>query len=214
VQQRINDLDNALKAKGKTLQQYYLDTGQSESRIKTDIAAVVQWNAYTKKHITEDQVKKYYEENRELFDGVMIRASHIFLKVAKDAEPSAQQAARQKLQAVRQEIAKGLDFAEAAKKHGQDAAAANGGDLGYFPSARNDADPFLRTVSVMKAGQVSDVVQTDYGFHLIKVTDRKSGKPSSFEECQEDARILVAEELRLSIIDQERKKAKIEISLP
>src|SRR5262245_35060414 len=70
VQQRIAELEKSLKARGKTLQQFYEDSGQSPGRLTRDITAVVQWNAYTKKYITEADCKKYYEDNKELFDGV------------------------------------------------------------------------------------------------------------------------------------------------
>jgi parvulin-like peptidyl-prolyl isomerase len=213
IKARITELDTSLKAKGKTLAQFYADTGQSEARLTRDIDAVIRWNAYVKKKITDDEVKRYYTDNKELFDGVMIRASHIFLRVPRNSDQKVQQVAVQKLQAVRQEIVKGTDFAEAAKKHSQDQTAANGGDLGYFPPSRKDADPFLRAVSAMKAGELSDVVQTDYGFHLIKVVDRKPGKPTTLEDVKDDVRMLIAEEMRLQIIAEQRKAAKVEVNL-
>jgi parvulin-like peptidyl-prolyl isomerase len=117
--------------------------------------------------------------------------------------------------AIRQQALAGADFAELARKHGQDASAAQGGDLGWFPpSGKSETDPFLRTVSSMKVNEISHVVQTDYGFHLIKVTDRKAGKPSNYEEVKDDARLLVAEELRMKIIEDMRKTAKIEVLIP
>lgn len=215
ARQRLEELEKSLKARGKTLKQFYEDSGQSPERLERDINAVVQWNAYVKKHVTDEDVKKYYEDNKELFDGVMIRASQVFLRAPRNGDPKAQTEARQKLLAIRQQALAGADFAELARKHGQDASAANGGDLGWFPpSGKSETDPFLRTVSSMKVNEISHVVQTDYGFHLIKVTDRKPGKPTAFEEVKDDARVLVAEELRMKIIEDMRKAARIEVLIP
>jgi parvulin-like peptidyl-prolyl isomerase len=214
AQQRVAELEKSLKARGKSLRQFYEESGQSPERLQRDINAVVQWNAYVKKHVTDEDTKKYYEDNKELFDGVMIRASQVFIRAARDADPKVQTEARQRLLAVRQQALSGADFAELARKHGQDATAASGGDLGYFPpSGKTEQDPFLRTVSAMKVNEISHVVQTDYGFHLIKVTDRKAGKPSTYEDAKDDARVLVSEELRVKIIEDMRKTAKIEIGI-
>jgi len=215
ARERMAELEKSLKARGKTLKQFYEDSGQSPERLERDINAVVQWNAYVKKHVTDEDVKKYYEDNKELFDGVMIRASQVFLRVPREADPKVLAETRQKMLAIRQQALAGADFAELARKHGQDASAAQGGDLGWFPpSGKSETDPFLRTVSSMKVNEISHVVQTDYGFHLIKVTDRKAGKPSNYEEVKDDARLLVAEELRMKIIEDMRKTAKIEVLIP
>jgi len=215
AQERLAELEKSLKARGKTLRQFYEDSGQSPERLLKDINAVVQWNAYVKKRISDEDVKRYYEEHKELFDGVMIRASQIFLRLPRQADAKTLAETRQKLQAIRQQALAGADFAELARKYGQDGSAANGGDLGWFPpSGKSETDPFLRTVSAMKVNEISPIVQTDYGLHLIKVTDRKAGKPSTFEEVKEDARILAAEDLRYQIIQDMRKSAKIEILLP
>jgi parvulin-like peptidyl-prolyl isomerase len=215
VQQRIGELDRSLKAKGKSLEEYYKETGQSPARMQRDIAAVIQWNAYVKKHVTEEQLKQCYEDHRELLDGVMIRASHIYIPAERNAEPKTHQTAVQQLQSLRQELLQGTDFAALAKQHSQDRnTAKNGGDLGYFPPSRKDKDPFLRTVSHMKVGELSNIVQTDYGYHLIKVTERKTGKPTTFDGSKDDARVLAAEDLRVAIMQEQRQKAKIEINWP
>jgi len=213
VQSRVNELQNALQSRGRTLQDYLEENGQTEAGLKAEITAVIQWNAYVKNRITDEEARKYYERNRELFDGTLIRVSHIAL-AAPNGDTKTQQAALKKLQGVKEELARGVDFAEAAKKHSEDPTARNGGDLGYFPPNSNEPDPFVRTASALQVGQVSDVVRSEYGYHLIKVTDRKPGKPTTFEESKDDARLLCADELRQQIIADQRKAAKVQINLP
>src|SRR5262249_50312963 len=97
----------------------------------------------------------------------------------------------------------------------QDPRAADGGDLGFFLRKGDFDEAFLRAAFALPVGQVSDVVQTDYGLHLIQVTERKPGKETKFADLKEAAREFCAEELRQQILAQERKAAPIsEIHLP
>lgn len=214
VQARIKALEASLKADGRTLQDFYRDSGQTEAHLRGDIAALVQWNAYAAKRITAEDAQRYYEKHRELFDGVLLRASHIFIRCPASADSRTQQAARQKLQRLRQEILQGLDFSDAARKHSEDGSAARGGDIGSFPPCGPETDTFVRAAAALNVGQLSDIVQTDDGFHLIKLTERKPGRSSTFEEVKEDVRLVCAEELRLQVIAEQRKAARIEMNLP
>jgi parvulin-like peptidyl-prolyl isomerase len=213
IQQRVAELEKALQMQKKTLQTYCQETGQTEAQLRTRIATVIQWNAYARKQITDEQVKRFYDSNKDLFDGTTIRASHVYVK-APPGDAKADQAAKQLMQTVHREALAGRDFAALAKKYSQDNAAAQGGDVGYFPQRSSDPDPFIRTASNLKVGQISEPVRSEWGWHLIKLTERKAGKPSTFAEMQEEARLMCADELRLSVVAQERKTAKIEVMLP
>jgi parvulin-like peptidyl-prolyl isomerase len=214
VQKRINELEAAQKAKGRTLQDYYKESGQSDAKLRADITAAIQWNAYVKKKFTEAELKKHYDENKELFDGVLLRASHIAVKVPPASDVKTKDAAKARLQSLRHEIiGRGLDFSEAAKKHSQDPTAPNGGDLGYFPP-RGDPAEFIRAAASLKVGQVSDVVQTEYGYHIVKLTERKPGKPTTFDEVKDEVRVFYAEEFRQKLLADLRNAAKLEIHLP
>ncbi len=213
IQSRINELQNALQARGRTLQDYFEENGQTEGRLRAEIDAVIRWNAFVKNRITDEEAQKYYEQNRELFDGVLIRVSHIALQTP-PGDAKAEQAAVKKLNAVKEELARGVDFAQAAKKHSQAPTAPNGGDLGYFPPNQQEPDPFIRTASTLHVGQISDIVRTEQGFHILKVTDRKPGKPTTFDQCKEEARLLAADELRQKVIADQRKTAKLQMHLP
>src|SRR5262249_52324902 len=115
--------------------------------------------------------------------------------------------------AVRLELLKGADFATLARQYSSDKTSGEkGGDLGWFPPRKADPDVFIRTASAMKVGDVSGLVRTDYGLHLIKIMDYKPGKPSTFEEVQDAVRDVLADELKVSIILQQRREAKIEVN--
>jgi parvulin-like peptidyl-prolyl isomerase len=215
IQQRMAELEKSLAAKQKTLADYCKDTGQTEPQLRTRITTVVQWNAYARKKVSDEDAKRYYEANKDMFDGITVRASHVFLKLSANADAKQQQTVLQQLQTIQREALQGRDFAELAKKYSQDdATAARGGDLGYFPQRAADPDPFVRTASTMRVGQLSEPVRTDYGYHLIKLTDRKAGKPTTYDEMKEESRLMCVDDLRLSVITEQRKAAKIEVFLP
>ncbi len=215
VQKQFEELVGGLKKQGKTVQDFCKETGETEAQLKQDIVNMLQWRDYVKARITDTEVKRYYDENKDFFDGIMVRASHIVLRLAPDATDADKQAARTKLLGLRQEIVSGkLDFAEAAKKHSQCPSAPQGGDLNFFPRKFVVEENFARAAFALQVGQVSDIVQTDFGLHLIKVTERKPGTPSDFAKIKDDVREFCVMDLRQGVLLQQRKASKIEINLP
>jgi parvulin-like peptidyl-prolyl isomerase len=215
VAKRFAELAEALKKQGKTLQDFCKETNQTPEQVQSGIVNMLQWAAFVKDKVGDAEVKRYYDENREFFDQVLVRASHIVLRVTPEASAGERQTAEQKLRALRTEILAGrLDFAEAAKKNSQCQSAPGGGDVGLFPRKGYIMEPFAKTAFAMKVGEVSDVVQTDYGLHLIKVTERQPGQPSDFSKIKEAVREVCVEEVRQNVVAQLRKQAEIKMHLP
>jgi parvulin-like peptidyl-prolyl isomerase len=215
VNKKVDELEASLKQQGKTLADFYKESGQSEAQLRTNIANMLQWAAYVKEHLTEADIKRYYDENRDFFDRIAVRASHIVLRVSSSASEGERQQVRGRLQALRQEIVSGkIDFADAAKKCSQCTSAPGGGDIGYFPRKLAVEEAFAKVAFALKVDEVSDVVETDYGMHLIKVTDRKPGQPSEYNKIKDEVRELCIEEMRMTMLAQQRKAAHIEINLP
>jgi parvulin-like peptidyl-prolyl isomerase len=215
VNKRLAELEDQLKKQNKTLADFFKETGQSETQLRTNILNMLQWAEYVKQHLTEADLKHYYEESKDFFDRVGVRASHIVIRISPGAPDAERQAIRVKLAALRQEIVGGkIDFAEAAKKYSQCTSAPTGGDIGYFPRKLAVDEAFARAAFALKVGEVSDVVQTEYGMHLIKVTDRKAGQASDYTKIKDEVRELYVEEMRMALLNQERKTAHVEINLP
>ncbi len=214
IDQRLAELEKSLKARQMTLQEFLVDSKQTLDQLRSGIGLELQWQNYLTQRLAQVDLKDYYEKNKEMFDGVVIRVSHVVVPLPPRASSKDEEAARAKLLAIQKEISQGLDFAEAAKKYSQDGTAVRGGDLGYFPPRRSESDPFIRSASHLKVGQVSDVVRTDFGMHLIKVTDRKEGSPSDYEAIKDTVRAVYGDELRIQVIQDQRKTAKIEVYLP
>jgi peptidyl-prolyl cis-trans isomerase D len=134
----------------------------------------------------EQDLKTYYEQNAARLSGQEERrASHILINAPKSASEAERQAAKAKAQDLQgQAKREPAKFAELAKKNSQDPGSAeNGGDLDYFARGAM-TKPFEDTVFSLKKGDVSDVVETEFGFHVILLTDIKAPKQRSFEELK------------------------------
>lgn len=145
--------------------------------------------------VGEDEVRRAYEKNAGKYETPEERrASHILIQVPADASEAEQKAARARIEALLQQVRKNpADFARLAKEHSQDPGSAQkGGDLGYFPRGAM-VKPFEDAVFSLRENQISDVVRSDFGFHIIRLTGIKAGKKQGFDEMRDK----IAAELRL-----------------
>ncbi len=187
---------------------------QTDKQIRDDIVARLQYKGYLKSRITDPMAKKYYDDNKLYFDKVMVRASQILVKVKAEAAEADKQAALSKIQAVCLEVTTGkMPFAEAARKYSECSSKENGGDIGFIPLKFVMPEPFSRTAFAMKVDEISNVVATKFGYHIIKVTDRTKGEPSEFEPIKDQVREVCAQDgdLYQSVVNYMRKNSKIDI---
>jgi peptidyl-prolyl cis-trans isomerase C len=119
--------------------------------------------------IDDAEVKNFYDSNPDEFTG--IRASHILIRPEGPDEASKQKA-RAAAEDVLKQARAGADFAELARKHSADGSAQMGGDLGFFTKA-SMVPEFSQAAFALQPGEISDVVETQFGFHVIKATERK-----------------------------------------
>ncbi|KGE16752.1 peptidylprolyl isomerase [Paenibacillus wynnii] len=152
--------------------------------------------------ITDDEVKKYYEDNKATYDTVeQVRASHILVATQAEAD------------AILKQLKDGADFAALAQEKSTDTGSKdNGGDLDFFN--REAMDPsFADAAFKLKVGETSGAVKSQFGFHIIKVTDRKEAHTSTFEEKKEEVRkTLVTQkvsEMSATWLEETTAKAKI-----
>ena len=136
--------------------------------------------------VAEADLKAYYDQNAQRLSGTEERrASHILLAAPKSAPESDRQKAKATAAELLAQIKKTPDsFAELARKNSQDPGSApSGGDLDFFPRGAM-VKPFADAAFSMKKGELSDIVETEFGYHLIKLTDIKAPKQRSFEEMK------------------------------
>ena len=164
----------------------------------------------------DDKAKAYYDANKVYFDKVLVRASHILIKLPSNATKDQREKAMQVMLVWRDDIVKGkIKFEDAAKQHSECPSKEKGGDIGQFPYKFIVVPEFAKTAYSMKVGEVSGVVTTVFGLHIIKVTDRTPGEVSNFETLKEAVRDVWAqdEEVYQRVLADERKKSSVQIVL-
>lgn len=145
--------------------------------------------AFPPKPVTDADIHEFYVANPDKFTRPeAVRARHILIQVAAGSDAATRQAARARIEDVLAKARKkGADFAELARKYSEDSSAADGGDLGIFPRGRM-VGPFEAAAFSLKAGQISGVVETEYGYHVIKVEEYFPKKLVSEDEARERVR--------------------------
>ena len=215
IEKQFAELGSALKAQKKTIADYCKETMQTEKQIRANIESMMRWSAYLMEHRTDDDLKAYYEANKDFFDKVTVKCSHIVFRIGIEAPPAERAEALKRMQDLRQQIVAGkIAFAEAAQKFSQCPSASKGGSLGYIYRKWMVEEPFAKAAFALKVNEISDVVVTDYGVHLIQVHDRKPPEPSDFAKIKDDVRDCCGEEMRQKLLIDLRKNAKIEMNLP
>ena len=135
--------------------------------------------------VSDKETRAYYDGNLENFKKPeQVRASHILIKVDPGAEEAKKAEARNKIKSVQTKLKKGEDFGALAKEYSEGPSGPNGGDLGFFGRGQM-VKPFEEAAFAMKPGQVSDMVETRFGYHLIMVTDRTPEGTVPYEEAKD-----------------------------
>jgi peptidyl-prolyl cis-trans isomerase C len=133
---------------------------------------------------TKEDAKKYFESNSaEFHQPERVRAQHILIKVEPGADEQKKAEARKKLEGVKKRVLAGEDFGKLAKEYSEGPSNVREGNLGYFTRGRM-VKPFEDAAFKLAPNEVSDIVETQFGYHLIKVLDHKAAKDPSFEEIE------------------------------
>ena len=178
----------------------------------------VQAQVMPKIQVTQADETKFYEENKEKMKRPeSVRASHILIRSGKSDPPDARNAAKAKAEEILARVKKGEDFAALAKQYSQDSGSAQrGGDLGVFARGQM-VPPFDAAAFALKPGEVSGVVETDFGFQIIKVIDHYAAGYAPIDEVRDRIKNFLASQKaqrELQRIAQSlRATAKIEVTL-
>jgi parvulin-like peptidyl-prolyl isomerase len=236
VDKRIDEMRTELKSRkqdfDKTLQEWKI----TEAELRKHVTAELRFEKFVDERATDKVLKELFDSGREVFDGTMVHARHILLTPAAN-DPKAAEAARAELAAckkqVEDKVAKGLAdlpatadalarekvrgtltddaFSALAKEKSACPSKANGGDVGWFQRAGFMVEPFAKAAFALKAYQMSDPVQTRFGYHLILAIERKGGRDVKFDEVKDVVKEHYADTVREALAGQIRPKSKIEI---
>ncbi len=227
----IKDLDKKVqekvaehKARFKSQADYekaLKDMDMSEKEVETFtredmvIGNLIETKIVANTKVTDDEAKKFYNDNKDKFRREeSVRASHILVAADQKASPEEKKKAKEKAEALLKQLKGGADFAELAKKESSCPSSAQGGDLGFFGKGQMVPE-FEKAAFSLKPGEVSDVVETQFGYHIIKLAEKKDAETVPFEEAKERiVQFLTQQKVQAGIgeyVEELKKKGKVEI---
>ncbi len=205
----------------KEFYQVLKERGISEKDLREDIKKGIFIKNYLEEKVysdiqvtEEDKIAEFNKNQDKLNIPERIKVSHILVKTGKDATEEEKQKAGKKIEDIRKKALAGEDFAQLAKQYSEDESGAQGGNLGYFRRGEM-IKSFEDVAFALNQDEISDVVETDFGYHIIKLTDRKAPHTLTYEEVKKDIERYLTNQKRADIlagkVEELREKANIEI---
>jgi peptidyl-prolyl cis-trans isomerase C len=204
------EFKKALTTRGMTLEKL-----RSDARVDMSINRMMETELAGTPAPTDAQVREFYDKNPDKFkQEEAVRASHILIPADEKADEATKKKARAEIDDVLKQLKGGADFAELAKKHSKDGSAAQGGDLNFFTKGQM-VPAFDQAAFALKPGQLSEVVTTPFGYHVIKVTEHRDASTVPFEQVSPRIKEYLTEQQKQgraqTFIEQLKQKAKIEV---
>lgn len=220
IETQMTSIKNRFQDETK-YQEKLKEAGLTEEKLRNQIRRQVVIGELIKKEIapqvnvTPQDAKKFYDENPEKFrKPERVRAQHILMKVAKGDSEDKKAEAREKLKKLQKRILAGEDFSNLAREHSQGPSNVRGGDLGYFTKGQM-VKPFEEVAFRLAPNEVSDIVETQFGYHLIKVLDHQPQSASPYEAVEKKLiSVLFNEQLQEKLepyVLTLREKAKVQV---
>ena len=193
-----------------------LDQVKADARQDMAISKLIEDEIASKIAVKPEQVQDFYAKNPDQFkQDERVRASHILIAFPENADAAAKAQAKTKAEQVLKDVKAGKDFAALAKQHSQDpGSAVNGGDLGFFQKGQM-VGPFNDVAFTLAPGAISDVVETQFGYHIIKVAEKQPARAVPLEEVRPQVEQYLQnqnrEEQTETFVKSLRSKGKVEI---
>jgi peptidyl-prolyl cis-trans isomerase C len=201
-------LDAVLGRLGATYEQLRANAAESDL-----VQVFVTTQIEPKVKVTPQEVSAFYDQNPDVFERPeMVRAQHILIRISQQADQAAKDSAKARAVAARERVIAGEDFADVAREVSEGREASKGGDMGFF--ARDSMVPAIAdTAFTLDIGEISDVVESQFGFHVLKVLERRAASKMTFAEAEEPAEQLLREnksgELISKLLADLKQSAKI-----
>jgi peptidyl-prolyl cis-trans isomerase C len=238
VDARVEAIRAELKKDNKTLEDVLKKLTFTEAEFRAQVEGDLRWDKFTAEQSADEKLKKFFEANRETFDGTQVHARHILIapttadaKATEGAVAKLRQFKKQAEDAAAAAVAKlppnadaftkkttynealEKEFADLARQHSGCPSKVAGGDVGEFARIHGMVEPFARAAFALEPYQLSDVVKTQFGYHLILAVDRKPGQEVKFEDANVKSLVkeVYGERLRDAVIAAMRPRAKIEM---
>jgi len=197
----------------KSLVEILETQGSNIGELKDEIRRTLALSKYLDNRVDDEEKISYFESNISVFNGEKVKASHILIDTTKLKTAAELENAKQKIEEVKKEIDNGADFAETARKYSTCPSAENGGDIGFFQRNGSLVEEFAEAAFLMEVGEISEPVKTQFGYHIIKVTDKEEGKDVKYEEVEDMVDFVYMQIKTEALLKGLYEKAEIEITL-
>ncbi len=236
LDRQLADIRKRVESNGKNFAEFLREGNLTEAELCEQLTTELRWEKYVQVHVTEKTLREMFEANKEAFDGTMVRVRHVMLTPASESLRDQEKVEAQLLalkKQVEEQVAAGLarlpasvDAATRQKVRGQlmeEAFAAvareksvcpsrvEGGNIHWMHRTGDQSEPFAAMAFRLEPFQISPVVKTPFGLHLILVTDRKAGREIKFDDIKDDVRDNYCDRLRAKLIAEARSKGRIVI---
>ncbi len=198
------------QAKDKSLETLLEEQGGSleELRVALDISFSI--DEYMEKTIPVEEIEKYFTENIGNFNGETVTASHILIDTKGVEDEAKLKEAKEKIDKIKEELDEGADFVQLAKAHSDCPSAKTGGNLG--PVKRGEmVKEFTDVAFATEVNGISNPVKTQFGYHIIKITDKQEGNDVKFEEIKDKVKIALHNEKTLNLIEDLLEKSEVKV---
>jgi peptidyl-prolyl cis-trans isomerase C len=193
-----------------------LEQVRTDTRREMTVAKLLEAAVSGKLTVTPEQIQDFYAKNTDKFkQGERVRASHILLTYPEGADAAAKAQVRTRAEGVLKQVKAGKDFAALAKQFSQDPGSApNGGDLGFFQQGQM-VGPFNDAAFSLAPGATSDLVETEFGVHIIKVAEKQPARDIPLDEVRPQVEQYLTnmnrEQQTTAFVQGLRSKGKIDV---
>jgi len=234
VQARIGEIQSEMTKQKQDFAKMLRDLSLTEEELRMQIAADLRWEKFALSKAVDPALKDMFQKNMDMFDGSSVRARHILITPAAN-DPKAAEAAKAQLMQIRKEVLaageaacaqfppsidaatkeqariKAIDtaFSKAAEKYSACPSKREGGDISWFPRAGAMVEPFAKAAFALRPYDVSDVVTTQFGLHLILAIGRKPGQAVTFDKVKDEVKEMYCAQLRESLCGQLRRQRRL-----
>ena len=205
-------LQEMLKREGRTLESY-----KNHIRDQILVSKITQFEIGNRVKVSEKSIIKYYKKNqKEFWEEGKVRTRHILFISERGSSENQRRAKLRQAKKVLSEIRKGSDFSKLAIKYSEDVSASSGGDVGFVKRGKMVRE-FEEAVFSLKPGQISDIVETEYGYHIIKVDEVLPGKTLTLKDVKNRIHKILSMQKQKRVYDdwinELKKSAFIEVTL-
>jgi len=191
VEQQFEKIKGGFASK-EEFEKVLKDRGITKKDLREDITRGVyidrflEKNIYSNIIISEAEKKQEYEKSQDKFKvPEQVKASHILIRIKQDAGDKDKSDAEKKIKDLRGKAMAGEDFAELARENSEDGSAPSGGDIGFFKKG-DTVKSFEDAAFSLKKGEISDIVETQFGYHVIKVLDKTPARKLTYSEIEKE----------------------------